>query len=352
VRRIGGITLSTSSDGNGTMTIAGNEIPFVRCYLPQADLRFYPENPRIHSIVFTSDEEPSQSYIEEVLTQKDHVKQLVQSIKANGGLIDPLLVRDRDFVVLEGNSRLAAYRLLARGDAIRWGRVKCHLLPKNNSDTTVFSLLCQYHVIGRTDWAPYEQAGILWRRYTRDGMSTGDLSREMGGLSAKKIRHMIDVYDFMASHDDRNVQHWSYYDEYLKSRAIQSRREQLTDLDHVVVQSVQCGKLKRAEDIRDKLAKVAAVHGRTGAQLMHRFVENPESLDACFERARTRDSATLVISKLERFRKFLWEPDTRQEIRSLPDRESCDRVSYELEKIRTTSAKLAKDLNTRRVMLG
>ena len=345
--------MSTSSiDGNGTMTIAGSEIPFVRCYLPQADLRFYSENPRIHSIVYTSDEEPSQSYIEEVLTQKEHVKQLVQSIKANGGLIDPVLVRDGDYVVLEGNSRLAAYRLLARGDAIRWGRVRCHLLPKDISDATVFSLLCQYHVIGRTDWAPYEQAGILWRRHTRDGMSTGDLSREMGGLSAKKIRHMIDVYDFMASHGDRNIQHWSYYDEYLKSRAIQHRREQLPVLDEVVVDSVRCGKIGKAEDIRDKLAKVAAVPDKTGTRLVNRFIENPDSLDTCFERARSRDSATLVISKLERFRKYLRESETRQDIRGLPDRDTCDRVSYELEKIRTTSAKLAKDVNIRRVTLG
>lgn len=48
----------------------------------------------------------------------EHVKQLRVSIESNGGLIDPLIVRDGDFMVLEGNSRLAAYRLLCRTDAV------------------------------------------------------------------------------------------------------------------------------------------------------------------------------------------------------------------------------------------
>lgn len=49
--------------------------------------------------------------------------------KQNCGLIDSLIVRDGDFTVLEGNNRLAAYRLLCRTDAVTWGKVKCKLLP-------------------------------------------------------------------------------------------------------------------------------------------------------------------------------------------------------------------------------
>jgi len=332
------------ADGaTGTITIAGSEVPYTDCSVLQAELRFYPENPRIYSIVNTSEEEPTQSHIEEVLTQKDHVKQLIQSIEANGGLIDPLLVRDGDYLVLEGNSRLAAYRVLAQRDPIRWARVKVRLLPRDLSERDIFSLLCQYHVIGRTDWAPYEQAGILWRRH-RNGMSTGQLAKEMGGLSAKRINHLIQVYDFMATHNDRNVQHWSYYDEYLKARTIQRRRQQFSEMDAVVVAAVQSGTIPRAEDIRDKLKVVAGVPGKTGATLARRFLDDPRALDECFERASRRDSATYVIKTLERFRRFLGDPETKRDIRNLPDSESRDRVEYELEKIKSTSASLVRDL--------
>jgi hypothetical protein len=45
------------------------------------------------------------------LTRAEHVRDgLVKSIKHNGGLIEAILVRKG--VVLEGNSRLAAYRIL------------------------------------------------------------------------------------------------------------------------------------------------------------------------------------------------------------------------------------------------
>ena len=79
-----------------------------------------------------------QDEIHRLLNRMDHVKQLIQSIRANGGLTDPMLVRDGDLVVLEGNSRLAAYRELARLDAVRWGKAKIRLLPADISEKLVF----------------------------------------------------------------------------------------------------------------------------------------------------------------------------------------------------------------------
>ena len=132
--------------------------------LLHADLKFYPENPRVYSFLDVANGVPDQETIEEVMTDMDHVKQLKESIKANGGLIDPLIVRDGDFVVLEGNSRLAAYRILQKQDPIKWAKVKCKILPSDISDKAIFTLLGQYHIIGRKDWSPYEQAGYLYRR--------------------------------------------------------------------------------------------------------------------------------------------------------------------------------------------
>jgi hypothetical protein len=150
--------------GKSSLTLAGREIPVIHRFLSQVALKFYPENPRIYSMISADEKTPSQLEIEHRLGDMDHVKQLVQSIRANGGLLDPIIVRDGDCVVLEGNSRLAAYRLLAKSDPIKWGKVKCCLLPSTIEESLIFALLGEYHIIGRKDWAPYEQAGYLYRR--------------------------------------------------------------------------------------------------------------------------------------------------------------------------------------------
>ena len=97
-----------------SLTLCKQEVDVTLCKLPQFELQFFPENPRIYSLIKPDEAEPSQEEIQERLLKMDHVKKLVQSIRANGGLTDPLIVRDGDYVVLEGNSRLAAYRKLAK----------------------------------------------------------------------------------------------------------------------------------------------------------------------------------------------------------------------------------------------
>ena len=123
------------------LTIGKKDYEVEICELNQADLKFYTENPRVYSVLNIGGEEPSQTEIEEHMCNLDHVKQLRLSIESNGGLIDPLIVRDGDYTVLEGNSRLAAYRLLCRTDAITWGKVKCKVLPADIDDAAIFALL-------------------------------------------------------------------------------------------------------------------------------------------------------------------------------------------------------------------
>lgn len=171
--------------------------------LSQCDLSFYTDNPRAYSVLNASGETPSQEEIEEHMCGMEHVKQLKISIESNGGLIDPLIVRDKDFTVLEGNSRLAAYRLLSRIDPVKWGLVKCKVLPADIDDSAIFTLLGQYHIIGRKDWDPYEQANYLYRRHTETRLPIEYMAAELG-ISKQKANTMINVITFMIEHDDLN----------------------------------------------------------------------------------------------------------------------------------------------------
>lgn len=297
-----------------TITLLGQEIPVRSCKLPQADLKFYPENPRIYSIVHGSTEALSQKEIENRLKKLDHVVKLVQSIKSHKGLINPLIVRDGDNVVLEGNSRLAAYRILAHIDAIQWGQVKCTILPADIQDDLVFALLGQYHIIGQKDWQPFEQAGYLWRRCNKHGIAVDKIGKEMG-VAVKTINHLVGIYQFMVDHHEESPDRWSYYAEYLKPRKVQKQREEHPQLDKIIVSKIRNGEISKAVDVRDKVVKIIAVGGKT----LRKFMETKGSLGECYEAAIDRGANNQVLKKLENFKKMISDPDTKDELLEMPD---------------------------------
>lgn len=67
-----------------TLTLRGKDIPVRVGYMPQQKLCFYLENPRLYSLVRADGYEPTQEEIQAELSGMEHVKQLVQSIRANG----------------------------------------------------------------------------------------------------------------------------------------------------------------------------------------------------------------------------------------------------------------------------
>lgn len=324
----------------GTLTLRGQEIPVKNCLMRQADLRFYSDNPRIYSLVFAEGHELSQKEIEKRLGELDYVKQLLQTIKANGGLIDPLMVREGDNVVLEGNGRLAAYRLLNRGDAIRWGEVKCVLLPGDIREDLVFALLGEYHIIGRKDWAPYEQAGFLWRRNKSHGVLPEKMGKEMG-LSVKGINHLIKVYSFMVDHGEDNPQRWSHYDQYLSSRSIAKVRDMMPDFDKAVVRKINSGEIAKAVDVRDKLGKIASMKGKAKGRVLRRFVNDEDSLEACYEQAVEGGASNVLLKRLIKFRIQIAEHDTKTQLQNMP-KQQRDKCRYELKKIETRAGELFK----------
>jgi hypothetical protein len=208
-----------TAGSSGTLLIRGIEVPTITKDVEFRKLQFYVDNPRIYSFVRMDGHTPTQNEILEKLRVLEHVRELVQDIRSNGGLIDPLIVRDGDFVVLEGNSRLAAYHALANDDPVKWEKVRCTLLPGEIDEKLIFALLAQYHVKGKKDWAPYEKAGFVYRRFKYQQVDLPIIAAEIG-ITKKEAQHLVSVYEFMIQQDDSDREHWSYYDEFLKSRNI------------------------------------------------------------------------------------------------------------------------------------
>ena len=323
--------MSDSTWVNDSLTLGGEEVPVKNGYLPVVDLSFYSDNPRIYSFVQRQDDVPSQDEIHKRLNRMDHVKQLIQSIRANGGLTDPMLVRDGDLVVLEGNSRLAAYRELSRLDAVRWGKAKVRLLPSDISEKLVFALLGEYHIIGRKDWAPYEQAGYLYRRNIMHGVSVQEMADEMG-LSIRWVNQLVSTYQFMVDHDENDVNRWSHYDEYLKSNAVKKARQGNPNLDKIIVKKIKDNEIETARDVRDKLVKILDVP-KAGPQPIKILMSGEGTFERAFESARDRGVDNVWLNRFKRFKERLLDEDLISDMRHM-DSEQRNRCLFELRKIR------------------
>ena len=246
----------------GKIKIQNETIEYREREMKVDDLKFWPENPRVYSALRLKlmGEEPSQKDIEEVMTSLDNVKRLRSSIKAVGGLTHPLFVRNG--VVIEGNSRLAAYRLLCRVDKIRWAKVRCNVLPDDMSDDLVFALIGSIHIDGVTEWTPFEQAGYLFRHLQKSKKPIEAIAKDCG-LTPSKSKLYVKVYETMLANDDTDQSKFSYYLEMLKNGDITSKSAKNPELNLIdtLCQKIKSGTITKANELRDiaKLAKADSV---------------------------------------------------------------------------------------------
>ena len=319
-------TLDTTNTVGETLLIRGVDVPVQTVTLLQADLRFFVDNPRVYSILRSDGEQPSQADIQRKLIEMDHVKTLIQDIKRDGGLTDPVIVRAGSLEVLEGNSRLAAYRVLFGIDPIKWAKMKCRLLPEDIDERLIFALLGQYHIKGKKDWAPFEQAGFLYRRSTTHSLDSAQLAREIG-LSKQKVEHLIATYQFMLDHRETETSRWSYYDEYLKSRIIRKARLGLPGFDALVVEKVQSGDIAKAVDIRDRLPVICSA-----PKVLKKFANSAYDFEDAHEQAVDAGADSAPYRKLAAFRQWIAKPEVAANL-GRTQGETRKKIEFELGKL-------------------
>jgi hypothetical protein len=261
---------------------------------------------------------------------------LKEDIRENGGLIDPIIVKAGSFEVLEGNSRLAAYRWLAENvDPARWAKIKCTVLPADTDERLIFALLGQYHIKGKKDWVPFEKAGFLHRRFHHHKQDIPTVASELG-IRQGEAEHLIKVYDFMIHHGEQDRERWSYYDEYLRSKRIKKARDAYPDFDAGIVAKIRSGEIKRAVDVRDDLPVIC-----TGpAKVLKRFAEGKLKFADAHEVAADAGGENADFKKLKKFRDWIVRIETERDLVELRDKAIRDRVEYELSSIEKRIRKL------------
>ncbi len=310
------------------IVIRKKKIPIKSTRLDVIKLRFFPENPRIYSAIGADNLEPTQEEIQKKLAKMDHVKELIHDIKLNGDLIDPIIVKDRSFEVLEGNSRLAAYRELIKQDPIKWGKMRSTVLPADIDEASVFTLLGQYHIKGKKDWQPFEQAGFLHRRHTRQQIEINLLAEELG-LKNAEAKNLVTTYDFMIEHGIKNPSKWSYFYELIKSRKIKKIRSEFEDFDDVIVEKIKSGEVGKAIEFRDGLKLLRDAR----PNVIMKFIEGKYDFEDVINAVEISGNANEVYKRLNRFRMWINKEEIKQAIKSAGAEESKNKIQFELGKI-------------------
>ena len=218
--------------------------------------------------------------------------------------------------------------MLSQLEPGKWDFIRVRLLPDDVTDSDVFSILGEFHIVGKKDWMPYEQAGYLWRRFKHHNISEDELKSELG-LSRQRIRHLIHVYAFMLEHEERNPARWSYYDELHKIRRFDQARELYPDFDKLVVGKIKSEEIKRAVDLRDDLPLVV----EAGGKILKKFMECRLDFQEATNEAKMKGAGNATMRRLEENRRWLADNERDEDITSAtPDERNA--IKFNLTKLK------------------
>ena len=237
----------------------------------------------------------------------------------------------------EAIRRLAAYRLLAEEDPIKWNEVECALLPSDLNESLMNSFLGEIHLKGKKPWSPYEKASFLHRRYKKDGVSIDDLKKEFN-ISKQAIKHSIDVIDLMDKHKEEDTRRWSYYDEFMKYRKARSTCMDFASFADVIVEKIKLDEVGTAMEFRDKQRVIC---NSSSKKPVKDLISGKSDFGDAFNEAEKMGGDNRPLQRIKSFRRWLLEASTKKAVKQVPDKIKSE-LGYELRKIKTEVEKLLK----------
>ena len=325
-----GWSISVKDFSNSKMTIGGKVFQTKMGELSHSDLNFYVDNPRVYTAINAGGGDLDQDQIEKYMCEQPHVRGLRTQILDNKGLLEAIVVRDKIFDVLEGNSRLAAYRLM-KGNR-EYQTLMCTVLPSDIDEDSIFAFLGQIHINGKTPWAKHEQARYL-QREAEKGKEIDHISRKIG-ISPTEGKKQVKTIELMQKYMDRENDHFSYYYVYLGNQAAQSAFRDYPKLESIIANEIKTGSFKKATDFRDALSPVC--NDRTALKkLLSGKRDLPEALDFIEEKGVTKE-----ISKRVRRAQVSLKDIDREALEDLKNIAQINRVEMDLKGISRKSKTL------------
>ncbi len=232
-------------------SVGGENIQFEIKLLNIFDLKYYPQNPRINSILERFQGKATQEDIEKEMWEKlEYITHdLYIDIKKNGGLQDEIIVYNNE--VLEGNSRLCAYRHLYKNepDKEKWKYIRAKVIKSPLIHKQLNTLLCQQHIKGKKDWDPFEKAAYMMRMNEEDKMDIEEIAT-LTNFSKNDVKNHINAYKFMKSEGVTDIRKFSYYLELEKNQQLVSFNKEEPELKSKISKWIIREKIPDAQAIR------------------------------------------------------------------------------------------------------
>ena len=158
---------------------------------------------------------------------------LRESIKTNRGVFNPIIVNkksDGNYVVIEGNTRLAIYRefLSQTQNAEQWKTIPC-LVYDNMTEQEIDAIRLQAHLVGPRDWEPYAKAKYL--TYLRDcaHLTWAQVVDYCGGR-ATEAQNYVYAYKDMEEYYAPLLQDESQFDQTRFSGFVELQKSKIKDV--------------------------------------------------------------------------------------------------------------------------
>lgn len=295
-----------------TIAIMREEVSAVHERRNIHDLHFLRDNPRVYAAIREMHDfseltpEEQQVRIYERLLQEPSVKNLIPQIKQDGGLQDPIIVREDTRQVIEGNSRLAVYRKLSLEDPgdERWTHIRC-LVVKTLTDEQQTRLLGQAHLHGKTEWSPYAKALFCWRWVVEKQKAPQALA-QVSGITAAEIKKNVNIIQLMQQNEDGNLSNYSYYDVLVRTRKISSEIESNEPLRDTLLSQIKTKKFT-AQEMRQRLPTII-----NKPKILRKYENGDIPLEDAYDRAKISG----VEQRLKRIRERLDDIE-RDDIKAL-----------------------------------
>lgn len=217
-------------------------------------LNYWKENPRVNAIIRQKyrDKDILDEDIEKELWEKNSVKDLYKEIERHGGLIDEILVKGN--IVLEGNSRLCAYRHLHKKaeqkndeeEILKWSYIRARIIPEETSNEVVFSILGTWHIKGKTQWDTYEKAAYLKRMNVDYSYSFKDIADSIS-QTEKFVKNHIEAHDLMVENNVYTLEKFSYFYELVKNKKIRELASKEPTIIPNIIQAIKKNRFKRGK---------------------------------------------------------------------------------------------------------
>ena len=234
--------------------------------LPVGQIGLDTSNPRIQRALSMYEGEPTAERIALALKEGSSEQansgttfdRLRSSIVKNRGIISPIIVnqRGKEFICIEGNTRLLIYRELYEGTGEEnWKDIIC-LVYRDASDEVIDAIRLQAHLIGPRQWDPYSKGKYLDYLWNVEYLSHDQIIEYCGGnkqqidQSIAAYRMVEEVYKpLLPSPEEFKHNIFSGFVEYQDTKVHQAVYESgFTDKNFCMW--LHTKKIKRLEDVR------------------------------------------------------------------------------------------------------